>query len=69
MIADNWTDMDVSPFLKFFEQLDEVEGVQFGVMLNLMEEAKSKTWQTRRLHEFADWYRKRRGMPPRKEKA
>ena len=50
---------------RFVAQMDEAEQIMFAQALELMGKAKSQAWFTRRLHEFDDWYRERRGIEPR----
>ena len=50
----------------FVRQMDAEERAMFLHALCLMKAAKSRAWFTRRLHEFDDWYRQRRGLPCRK---
>ncbi len=50
---------------RFVDQMDATERFIFLQALYRMADARSNSWFTRRLHEFDDWYRERRGIPPR----
>ena len=54
---------------RFVAQMDDTERFMFAQALSLMHKAKSRAWFTRRLHEFDDWYRERRGLERRLQKA
>lgn len=48
--------------MEFVDSLDEEERLFFIHTLHRMKAAKSRSWATRYLREFDDWFRERRGM-------
>ena len=46
-------------------QMDATERWVSADALERMARAKSQAWFTRHLNDFGDWYRQRRGLPPR----